>query len=75
MNMENIKSKLVDERCYPDVPMTDNDKLYLASIDASNSSAWMDIDVTKAESRECFKRLRALTIRMYHIDEANSGEL
>ena len=32
-------------------------------------------EAINAESRECFKRLRALTIRMYHIDEANSGEL
>jgi hypothetical protein len=69
------KDYLNDRTLYPDIPMTENDKKYIESIDFSRYWEWTNIDLTRAESREAYDLLKRESVRMYHTEEGMAGDI
>jgi hypothetical protein len=56
---------------YPDIPMTEKDWKLYHEAGRVHSSDYMKIDETKADSRECFDKLKKIRAYLYNRDQAN----
>jgi hypothetical protein len=56
---------------YPDIPMTEKDWKLYHEAGRVHSSDYMKIDETKADSRECFDKLKRIRAYLYNRDQAN----
>ena len=62
----------VNERMkYPDIPMTENDWELCRKAGKCHYTEWTKIDLTKAESREGYDKLKNIAVRLYHDEESD----